>query len=361
MSYEIIESERAGGGYDMKFKVLADGVVHYLYYAEIPSGGYILGWHVYEISEENYKLGEKKHEIRYIGSFPGTNMFRANEAVFRALTEGLYIESDDWDHESGAISLVQELKKKTKTKAKAKVPTLKWAALEEGEFNEYYRARDSYRRARLSDGSSRCLLRHCYFVETSGKDGFQMMERFYEISEEDYKKRKIETDIKTGIPKSYIRFLGTMPHRRVLEDETEKKAFLRLLTEGLSIYPYLKRAKKSEPGEYDIRAEQAPLREPLEILESNKIDRPGKKYNFLYWKVLADGAVHYLLGSYLRKNKGQKVHFYELTEEDYVGTVDLNEEGDGPTKFVRDLGIVVPDLYSEKFCNDFRRALEEGN
>lgn|GEM_PF-2304685 len=358
MSYEIVESERAGGGYDMKFKVLADGVVHYLYYAEIPSGCYILGWHIYEISEENYKLGKKKPEIRYIGSFPGTNMFRANEAVCRALTEGLYIESDDWDHESGTISLVQELKK---AKTKAKVPPLKWAALKDGEFNEYYKIRDSYGHARLADGSSRYLLRHCYFVEISGRDGSQMMERFYEISQEDYKKRKIETDMKTGIPKSYIRFLGTMPHRSVLEDETEKKAFLRLLTEGHSIYPYLKRAKKSEPGEYDIRAEQAPLREPLEILESNKIDRPGKKYNFLYWKALTDGAVHYLVGSYLRKNKGQKVHFYELTEEDYEGTIELTDEGDSPTEFVRDVGIVVPDLYSEKFCNDFRRVLEEGN
>ncbi len=109
MGYEVKESLPTGPGYDIKMKVSVDGTIRYLYYDEIPDRCYIRGWNVYEIDVWNYKKGKQEPYIRYIGSFPGENFSRANEWIYQALRDGLYIQSD-WDVCYGDIHLVEKLK-----------------------------------------------------------------------------------------------------------------------------------------------------------------------------------------------------------------------------------------------------------
>jgi hypothetical protein len=108
MGYEIKESVSTGPGYDIKMKVSVDGTIRYLYYDEIPDRCYIRGWHVYEIDVLNYNKGKREPYIRYIGSFPGENFRRADDAMYQALRDGLYIKSDRdvWNDE---IHLAEDL------------------------------------------------------------------------------------------------------------------------------------------------------------------------------------------------------------------------------------------------------------
>ena len=106
--YRVLEREPTGSGYDLKLKVSVDGEIRYLYYAEIPDRCYTLGWNVYEIEASNYQKNKLKPYIRHIGSFPGENYIRADNIIYQALRDGLYIKSD-WNLCYGEISLVEKL------------------------------------------------------------------------------------------------------------------------------------------------------------------------------------------------------------------------------------------------------------
>lgn len=110
MGYQIIECKPVGPGYDLKLKVSVDGEIRYLYYDEIPDRCYILGWHIYEIDAQTYEAGQQEPYIRYIGSFPGENYTRAHDAVYRALKDGLTIQSN-WDKAYGEITLIDPTQK----------------------------------------------------------------------------------------------------------------------------------------------------------------------------------------------------------------------------------------------------------
>ena len=106
--YEVLECKPTGLGYDLKLKVSVDGEIRYLYYSEMPDRCYIRGWSFYEISESNYNTNKRDPYIRYVGSISGDNDARANYAIYRALKEGLYIQSK-WDFCYGDVYLVKEI------------------------------------------------------------------------------------------------------------------------------------------------------------------------------------------------------------------------------------------------------------
>jgi hypothetical protein len=108
MGYRILENIPSGHGYDLKRKICVDGKIRYLYYAEMPDRCYIRGWNIYEISAENYKHNKREPYIRYIGSFSGDNDSRADDAVYQALRDGLYVKSK-WDKCYGEIFLAKDL------------------------------------------------------------------------------------------------------------------------------------------------------------------------------------------------------------------------------------------------------------
>ena len=374
MGFEILDSKTAGSGYDLIFKVSVDGEIRYLYYAEMPDRCYVLGWSMYEISAASYEASTKDPYIRYVGSFSGEDYHRANEYVYQALKEGLYVQSK-WDKWYGDIYLVKEL-------------NIKKSLL------EYETIKGNYFEAKLSDGSTHYLYREMHFINLLVNKSVTNT-RFYEISAETF-----ETNTKDNISKEfppYLRYLGAIPgpskHSSDWGD-IEKKAIYRALTEDVSIYPYIYN------DEIVLKAGQCPLHEPFEIPGSVCDHDSNKQYHYVVWKVLLDGKdVHYLvlirarkqgaksvkvyeIGENQMQNKylchyrcgdgdlqrvwdlddrpdrhenifrQSNVYFYKIASEPEYGGIPLNETLDAPLEYIRLVCTLsaTPDVFSEEFC-----------